>query len=293
MKPFLNILLALVSLIVGVNLRIQLRCPSRSQPNHGSASDVAADSDTPSDRQTVNEDESTIQKLKATIENLSKEIEGYAKQKAESQPATATATMIKHSVCDSFGSSGTIPSALSLWMAHLNDTLRASTTDSLYTEVTADLLHLISPRLPLSTATSVQISQWPIINRVLDQAYRRYQYINDQTGTVKEVPPLRITVMGGSVTWGMHGYKFFREMKDRKARNQHKQFQCDWPTTLGRIFNPFLVSRTWFKSRILQHVGRIPIWERCCTKKIYYPMTPAIRTYLSTRTAQTTCTSVP
>ena len=123
------------------------------------------------------------------------------------------------------GESNTIPSALSLWFQHYKNVHRAShlsTNDFNYRlhDFTADLLHLISPRLSKSTVALPQ--DWTIVRRILDKLEKRIQYLqqqkqnhnaesrsNDPSASAPE--PVQIVVLGGSVLVGRNCRKLMKD----------------------------------------------------------------------------------
>jgi hypothetical protein len=102
------------------------------------------------------------------------------------------------------------PSAGSLWMHNLDRIHQASRLaqdkDFSASDFTAQVLHVISPRLPLSVKS--QTRERSVLDSIMKKAFARYQYLKQgDDGTASTPPPpVRIVVMGGSVTKGVNCY---------------------------------------------------------------------------------------
>jgi hypothetical protein len=140
----------------------------------------------------------------------------------EKQRALAKEAFPKHPLCRLFATTTTttaanqtpvalVPSAMSLWMSHLDDIHRASRLPQdarayVGRNITTQLLELLSPRLPLSVKSVVR--DWTSVDAIMNKAYLRYDYLTNQKETwpsdLPPPPPVKIVVMGGSVTMGIN-----------------------------------------------------------------------------------------
>jgi hypothetical protein len=93
-------------------------------------------------------------------------------------------------------------------------------------DFTAQVLHMISPRLPLSVKS--QTRERTSIDSILKKAFARYQYLKQGDDGVTPPPPVRIVVMGGSVTKGVNCYASIKGVN---------RFQCAWPNRLENMIN--------------------------------------------------------
>ena len=127
-----------------------------------------------------------------------------------------------------------IPTASSIW-GHMFNRIHQSSRllqDTQYTQkdVTAQLLQLVSPRLPNSVKTVIR-NDWDIVDTILRKGYHRYESLQKdslQINSDKESPPVQILVMGGSVTRGVNCHANVKGV-DR--------FQCAWPNRLEQLIN--------------------------------------------------------
>ncbi|KAL7581677.1 hypothetical protein ACA910_022224 [Epithemia clementina (nom. ined.)] len=159
---------------------------------------------------------------------------GFCQRMAGAGAAMTTTTTTSSSV-------GMIPSALELWFQQYQTIHRASqlsTNDFNYKfhDFTADLLHLISPRLPKSTVTLPQ-SYWKVVRRILQKLERRIQYLqqqqqqhsrntarrrtsksnnNNNTNPHEDAavapPPVHVVILGGSVLVGRNCRKILKDL---------------------------------------------------------------------------------
>jgi hypothetical protein len=123
-------------------------------------------------------------------------------------------------------------SATSLWFRHLDKIVIASQlridSDHKLEKITSDVLRLITPRLPTSIKSIPQDSA--AIDRIWDKAVARYQYLVMKEGPHSEPPPppLKIVVLGGSVTRGVNCYTGITRLWMER---------CAWPTQLEQFLN--------------------------------------------------------
>ena len=177
-----------------------------------------------------------------------------------------------YSACDSLrravvpggGGAGSVPTADSVWASQLERILAASQLkreDPSYAmrDFTAELLQVVSPLLNRSVQTMPR--DWSSVRRLLRIVERRWEYLHSsnsnnenqrQRGGAEdeqaaaegsETPrPLRVVVLGGSVTKGSHcrkmaldGGVYAQFLKNNKARIQDLNDElCGWP---GRLQN--------------------------------------------------------
>lgn len=130
-------------------------------------------------------------------------------------------------LCGALGSH----SPLKLWMDHISDILAASQHHhydkkfSLKTLV-AYVLQLITPRLHL--AQRAVPNNWKHIENVMSKLDARFSYLQSEGDGNSPPPPIKILVMGGSVTMGINcksGIRFY----DNNP--------CAWPAQLERLVN--------------------------------------------------------
>jgi hypothetical protein len=125
------------------------------------------------------------------------------------------------------------PSAGSLWMHSLDRIHKASRlpedTEYSASDVTAQVLRMISPRLPLSVKS--QTRERALVDSLMKKAFERYQYLkqgDQQRAPSSPPPPVRILVMGGSVTKGVNCIASVKGVN---------RFQCAWPNRLEQMIN--------------------------------------------------------
>jgi len=145
-----------------------------------------------------------------------------------------------------------IPSADALWSDQLPRILDASKfytpdgdTDFLLSDFTAQLLHVVSPRL--HRGVHAQPRDWSAVRRVLDVLEARWRYLQDDNdddnnenrtaATTPPPPPLRIVVFGGSVTQGGHCQELFDGLH---AEPKMYPYHCRWSTQLQQLIDNLL-----------------------------------------------------
>jgi hypothetical protein len=127
-------------------------------------------------------------------------------------------------------------SAMSLWVKNIDHILAAGKQPGDPTfklqDMTAQVLKLITPRLPLSPRSFTR--DWEKVEYLLNKVYARYQYIQDDTKKGKEghdetpPSPLKIVIMGGSVTMGINCYTSVKRVRIS---------QCAWAARLPVLIN--------------------------------------------------------
>jgi hypothetical protein len=157
-------------------------------------------------------------------------------------------------------------SALQLWIRHL-ETIHAASRleddhDYLRHDFTAQLLALVTPRLDYAMKSWTK--DWHLIDRLLNKAWVRYQYLvqqqqrrrrqqheqttergdkkekdddddEDTTTKTNVPPPIQITVMGGSVTMGIQCHTGIPGHEYHDSTTKY----CAWPHRLESMVNRF------------------------------------------------------
>ena len=145
-----------------------------------------------------------------------------------------------------------IPTATALWHSYLSKILQATRlpNDRKYQfhDFTAELLHIISPRLPRSIKSLPH--DWSSLENALDVAWNRYQYLQlspaerrqryptDTTATTPPPRPLKILVMGGSLLVGTNCRKLLTEFG---LGFRLPKRDCTWSNRLGQFINALLL----------------------------------------------------
>jgi hypothetical protein len=126
-----------------------------------------------------------------------------------------------------------VPSAGSLWMHNLDRIHKASRliedTDFFASSFTAQVLQMISPRLPMSVKSLTR--ERTLVDSIMKKVYARYQYLKQGdpgAASTPPPPPVRIVVMGGSVTKGVNCISGIKGVN---------RFQCAWPNRLESMIN--------------------------------------------------------
>lgn len=129
-------------------------------------------------------------------------------------------------------------SALALWTENLGKIHNASQllpndSDYEFSDLTAQLLHLISPRLPNSVKTLPR--DWKSVTYVLEEVlYPRWRYVIEGKKKNNEIPRrVKIVVMGGSVVYGMNCLQVF----SNKVRHSLSREECAWPYRLQQFLD--------------------------------------------------------
>lgn len=157
----------------------------------------------------------------------------------------ATASMAQHPVCRHVLPHPS-PNAMAIWSSQLARIHKASQlpNDRKYglSDFTAELLHLISNRLPRAVKTVPH--RWDAVERVLDVGYKRWKYLNEMSKRRKKLPKVEdanaprkvnILIMGGSLLVGTNCRKIISDLgiPDINLPNRH----CTWSNRLEKFLN--------------------------------------------------------
>jgi hypothetical protein len=160
---------------------------------------------------------------KAPITRIAQDAEGDASS------SSSHSLHLNSSVCDYLSTR----SSMGLWTQNMERIHKAGKLpqDKQYQEhnLMATILHLISPRLPMSTKSVPR--DWKPVQALIAKANAWYHYNNNSGSATAPPDPIRILVMGGSVTMGIN-CKSFRSPK----MNQSK---CAWSNRLENFLNNF------------------------------------------------------
>jgi hypothetical protein len=143
-----------------------------------------------------------------------------------------------------------IPSSMQVWTSFLKRIHRASQLTFndpryLFHDYTAQLLHMITPRLPRSVASLPR--EWKRVELILSKLEKRYAHIRllqqlpDNT-TLRNIPippPVKIVILGGSVLVGRNCRKLYSDMKlQMTLPNRHCTYSNRLQVFLNQIFSP-------------------------------------------------------
>lgn len=147
-----------------------------------------------------------------------------------------------HSICQKL--SYPTPSALAVWKQHIPQILKSSQLlpydgNFQFHDFTAQLLQIITPRLPRSVKTISQESK--SIEKAMTVAWERFQYMklsNEERAKIKNPPPrpLKILVMGGSLLVGVNCRRIVKEVNFQGLMPNRG---CTWANRLDRFLNQF------------------------------------------------------
>ena len=132
------------------------------------------------------------------------------------------------SVCDMIGND----SALTLWNNHLSTILSASKhpLDGKFTQhnIQAHILKIITPRLFLGQKSVPR--DWKVLHALVQKVNRRLQYLRQGKPSSSEdaPPPLRVAVLGGSVTMGVNCWTPVKRLN---------YAECSWPNRFMHTIN--------------------------------------------------------
>jgi lysophospholipase L1-like esterase len=134
------------------------------------------------------------------------------------------------------------PSATSLWHQHINSILQATQLPNdrrfKFHDFTAQLLQLISPRLPRSVKSIPY--DWASVEQALTIGWERYQYLQlpkSQQAAVDTPPrPVKILLMGGSLLVGTNCRKLLTELQLGGPIRLPTR-DCTWSNRLGQFLN--------------------------------------------------------
>lgn len=139
-----------------------------------------------------------------------------------------------------------IPSAMELWSSQLGFIHNASRLPNdknyAFSDFTAELLHLVSNRLPRSVKTIPH--HWDSVQQILKVGYERWKYLND-ISNLEQLPneekdnaprKVKILIMGGSVLYGVRCNDVMYELRVNKDMYLRDR-QCNWANRLGCFLN--------------------------------------------------------
>jgi len=134
------------------------------------------------------------------------------------------------SLCEALGTH----SALHFWTSHQDQLLEASrgALDRKFVlrDSTAELLQIMTPRLPLGQRSLPRDSK--SVEALVDKLNQRWRFLRNENKTKSEriqpPPPVRIVVLGGSVTMGINCVTPIKHYSNRN---------CAWPIRLENLIN--------------------------------------------------------
>jgi hypothetical protein len=166
--------------------------------------------------------------------NKVQELEGTCSKRNNVPP-----TSNPHPICQSL-LPGTTPSAMAVWNQHGPQILDATRVPNdkkwQFHDFTAQLLQIISPRLPRSVKTVPY--DWRPVEQAMTVAWERYQYLQLPLSERRKVTnpprPLKVLVMGGSLLVGTNCRAL---MKELNFQFQLPKRECTWSNRLGWFLN--------------------------------------------------------
>jgi hypothetical protein len=161
------------------------------------------------------------------------------------------------------------PSASGLWHHYIMNVLQATRLPNdkkfKFHDFTAELLQIISPRLPRSVKTVPQ--EWKSLEYAMTIGWKRYQYLQEQQqlqqhnkqqqppnpkiSTYPPPRPLKVLVMGGSLLVGTNCRQVFSELQLGSQMGLPKR-DCTWSNRLGKFLN--MVFGVEFDSKTLHPI---------------------------------------
>mmetsp|Transcript_13775 Transcript_13775/g.38773 ORF Transcript_13775/g.38773 Transcript_13775/m.38773 type:complete len:750 (+) Transcript_13775:190-2439(+) len=151
------------------------------------------------------------------------------------------------------------PSAMALWSEHVPKIFAASRVVNdvrfRFHDFTAQLLEIVSPRLPRSVKTAP--FDWRPIENALTIAWERYWYLQlpqekrDAIDPKNKPRPLKILVMGGSVLVGTNCRIMMRELN---FQFQMPKRECNWSFRMQTFINNFFLGEQYKFKRTEQLV---------------------------------------
>jgi hypothetical protein len=154
------------------------------------------------------------------------------------------------------------PSASGLWHNYIMNVLQATRLPNdrrfKFHDFTAELLQIISPRLPRSVKTVPQ--EWKSLEYAMTIGWKRYQYLQERRQQQPQNPklvthppprPLKVLVMGGSLLVGTNCRQVFSELQLGSQMGLPKR-DCTWSNRLGKFLN--MVFGVEFDSKTLQPI---------------------------------------
>lgn len=179
------------------------------------------------------------------VHQLEESLEGCDVQpKSDNDPllSPSTSNLNQHPLCQQLVYP--TPSAFSLWnhniLRILNATRHPNDAKFRFHDFTAELLQMITPRLPRSVK-SVPF-EWDALERAMTVAWNRWEYMQlplKQREAVDNPPRrLKILVMGGSLLVGTNCRKLLTELKIGQYMGLPKR-DCNWAKRLGAFFDTY------------------------------------------------------
>lgn len=159
-----------------------------------------------------------------------------------------------------------IPHAAALWTHYLAEIHKASQIPNdhryYFHDFTAQLLHLVSPRLPHSIKTLPKdgpSGQWAKLEEILQLAHRRYDYVTNPHAWQGRTPPreVRVLVMGGSLLVGMNCRRLVKELG---FQLRLPLSDCSWANRLEKLLNQFLLGKQLKQNsdqELIVHVDKV------------------------------------
>jgi hypothetical protein len=140
-------------------------------------------------------------------------------------------------------------SSVSIWRRNLEPIKWTTKHDSdhefNFHDFHARMMHYLTPQRLQNSVKTLPFNQWEKVGEILDIAFKRYQYVQDQKngkkqsgGDGKEPRKLRILVMGGSVTAGV--YCVENPVLGRPLHIMRRM--CAWPRRLEWFLELFFPS---------------------------------------------------
>ncbi len=151
-----------------------------------------------------------------------------AKALGVQKPGTQSPPKRYDNICEILGNQ----SPASLWARNVRSILRASQSphdvDYKLLNPTAQVLRLITPRLHSGLKSTPR--DWQALQNVIETTNRRLAYLNakNEGHSIKEPRPLKILVMGGSVTKGVNCKTGIKDYHD---------VECSWAVRLETLLN--------------------------------------------------------
>ncbi|KAG7372004.1 hypothetical protein IV203_018147 [Nitzschia inconspicua] len=261
-SSFLHLSLALlVGLYAGINISSFHRLPIVVNPSSTTPSSLRKNPEVENDTQfadiqklkseneqwkaKVNQLEkdyaSSLNKMHDMEESCSKFPADTADQHQDLQREVSLSTKYSnaHPVCQSSLSNPT-PSAMALWNQHLLKIFEATRVPTdrkwQFHDFTAQLLQIITPRLPRSVKTTPH--DWRPVEQALTVVWERYQYLQLSAAERRKVSnpprPLKILIMGGSLLVGTNCRML---MKELNFQFRLPKRECTWSNRLGEFLN--------------------------------------------------------
>jgi hypothetical protein len=190
-----------------------------------------------------------------------RELEDSCPSKDENKIDVNSAKTNSHPLCQSI-MSRPVPTALDLWNQHMLKIMSASCfykdTKFFYHDFTAQLLQIMSPRLPRSVKTTP--FDWRPVENALTVAWERYQYLQlpekeREAIAIHDKPrPLKVLVMGGSLLVGTNCAHMNRELNFQFGMPRR---ECNWSSRMGHFLNDFFLSKDKERTEQLVEVTKV------------------------------------